>query len=261
MGLLKSSKYVQSSLMEIYPAIKEDVSSCRMVLFIGTPCQVAAIKKLFPKGPDNLFLVDLICHGVPSLQSLKEHVKKFASGKRVEKVIFRENGNTFVLTVFDKDERLLYRMPLRQKRYRDWYMNTVIDGFTYRDSCYRCKYARPERISDLTIGDFLGLHDDTNEIPSHEYGCSVALQITNKGTMLIEAIKPSINIYEREVQEAVAGNSQLRHPSKLTKRVQAYRKAQKLVKSHWVYYLVNMDRMVKLYCVKMKNRITTYKER
>lgn len=260
-GLLKSSKYVQSSLMEIYPAIKEEVSSGRMVLFIGTPCQVAAIKKLFPKEPDNLFLVDLICHGVPSLQSLKEHVKKVAHRKHVAKVIFRENGNFFVLAVYDEDERLLYRMPLWSERYRDWYMNTFIDGYTYRDSCYRCKYARPERISDLTIGDFWGLHDNTNEIPAHEYGCSVALPITNKGTMLIEAIKPSINIYEREVQEAVDGNSQLRHPSKLTKRVRVYRKAQKLVKSPWVYYWVNMDRIVKLYYVKMKNRITTNKKR
>ena len=243
--LLKSSKYVQSSLMEIYHAIKGDVSSGRMVLFIGTPCQVAAIKKLFPKEPDNLFLVDLICHGVPSLRSLKEHVNKVAPGKKVERVIFRENGNSYVLAVYDKEDRTLYRMPLLPDRYRDWYINSFFDGYTFRDSCYRCRFARSERVSDLTIGDFWGLHDDANQIPAHEQGCSVALPITDKGAMLIETIKPSINIYERDVQEAVDGNSQLRHPSRLTKRVRVYRNAQKIIQCHWMYYLVNMDRIVK----------------
>ena len=30
-------------------------------------------------------------------------------------------------------------------------------GVTLRECCYSCPYARPERVSDITIGDFIGL--------------------------------------------------------------------------------------------------------
>ena len=253
--LLKSSKYVQSSITSIIPQLKVDISNGRKVLFIGTPCQVAAIKRLFDDQPDNLFLVDLICHGVPSLKSLKEHVRKAAPKCKNEKVTFRENGNCFALTIYDVSGKQVYRMPLWEERYKDWYMNTFIDGYTYRDSCYQCRYARPERCSDITIGDFWGLDKEAIGIPPHEYGCSVVLPITPKGLMLIEAIKPLVNLYERDVQEAVSGNSQLRHPTKLTKRVRYYRKAQGIMKSTWVYYLVNMDRIMGLWIYKTKRRI------
>lgn len=253
--LLKSSKYVQSSITSIIPQLKVDISNGRKVLFIGTPCQVAAIKRLFAEQPDNLFLVDLICHGVPSLKSLKEHVGKVTKGKKVDKVVFREDGNRYVLAVYDSLGNQIYRKPVASERYRDWYMNAFLDGYTFRDSCYQCRYARPERCSDITIGDFWGLSNEAFGIPPHEYGCSVVLPITPKGLMLIEAIKPLVNLYERDVQEAVSGNSQLRHPTKLTKRVRYYRKAQGIMKSTWMYYLVNMDRIMGLWIDKTKRRI------
>ena len=72
---LKGSKYVQSDLMDIFASLKTDVETGRQTLFIGTPCQVAAMKRLFKNQPDNLILVDLICHGVPSLELLRQHIK------------------------------------------------------------------------------------------------------------------------------------------------------------------------------------------
>ena len=44
---LKGSKYVQSSIVEVIPQLKDDVKFGRTTLFIGTPCQVAAIKSLY----------------------------------------------------------------------------------------------------------------------------------------------------------------------------------------------------------------------
>lgn len=254
LDLLKSSKYVQSSLVDVFPKIKNDVHDGRMVLFVGTPCQVAAIKRIFPLQPDNLFLVDLICHGVPSLKALRGHVKKVARGVKVEKVVFRENGNNYVFAVYD-GEGVAYKMPLWPNKYRDWYVNSFFDGYTFRDSCYQCRYARPERCSDMTIGDFWGLNDNSGELPSHSFGCSVALPITPKGESLLAAIRSTVNFYEREVCEAVEGNTQLRVPTKLTKRIRFYRKAQKIAPSHWVYYLVNLDRIVKLYCGKVRRKL------
>ena len=63
---LRGSKYVQSDLKEVFPAIFADVKSDRLVLFSGTPCQVAAVRNAIGAVRKNVILVDLICHGVPS---------------------------------------------------------------------------------------------------------------------------------------------------------------------------------------------------
>lgn len=30
-------------------------------------------------------------------------------------------------------------------------------GVSMRENCYSCNYSKPERVSDITIGDFIGL--------------------------------------------------------------------------------------------------------
>lgn len=60
----RGSLYVQSDSSLIWPELKKLLGNGREVLFIGTPCQVAAALKLFSKER-NLFTVELICHGVP----------------------------------------------------------------------------------------------------------------------------------------------------------------------------------------------------
>ena len=71
---LRGSKYVQSSLNEIYAPLQQDLIQNTKVLFIGTPCQVAGIKSKFSKY-NNLFIVDLVCHGVPSYLLWKKYIK------------------------------------------------------------------------------------------------------------------------------------------------------------------------------------------
>lgn len=219
---LKGSKYVQSSIVDIIPALKKDVKEGRYTLFIGTPCQVAAVKKLFKEQPDNLLLVDLICHGVPSVELLRKHVHKVAKFPHYDNVIFRENSYIVVVVVVG---RVVYRQPFNKPRYKDWYINSFFDGYTYRDSCYQCRYACPERISDITIGDFWGLGKSVpaDEIPPHPNGCSVILPNTPKGKEVIRRIAGKMNMYERTVDEAVSGNDQLRYPCPLGRRKELFR--------------------------------------
>ena len=73
--LLKGSKYIQSEMGTIYADVSSDLRSGREVLFIGTPCQVAALYGYLQKPYDNLTTVDLICHGVPSQAMLRETVE------------------------------------------------------------------------------------------------------------------------------------------------------------------------------------------
>lgn len=220
---LKGSKYVQSNIVEAIPTLKKDVNEGRLTLFVGTPCQVAAIKKLFKEQPDNLLLVDLICHGVTSLDILKKHVHRVANYPNYDKIVFRDSSSILIEIIVKGNS--IYRVPFNKPRYKDWYINTFFDGYTYKNSCYTCRYACPERVSDITIGDFWGLGKKTpaDEIPSHPYGCSVILPNTQKGKDTIHQVAPKINLYERTVEEAVNGNDQLRFPSPLGKRKRFFR--------------------------------------
>lgn len=255
--LLKGSKYVQSQIKGIIPQLRKDVKDGLPVLFIGTPCQVAAIKQLYKTIPDNLYLVDIICHGTPSNKFLKDYIQKDLKidAARVTNVKFRL-PDAFSLCVFKKNKLLYKSNNLWTHRYEDLYYNTFIDGFTYRDSCFSCHYAKPERISDITIGDFWGLGNEVSdkEIPEHKNGISCVLPITEKGMQLVEAIRHSLNIYERPVTEAINGNDQLRHPKSKDWRISMFQKIKNLTGLKAAYYIMVADKITKYKLRKIINR-------
>lgn len=246
--LLKGSKYVQSQIKDIIPQLRKDVLERNLVLFIGTPCQVAAIKQLYKTMPNNLYLVYIICHGTPSNQFLKDYIQRNLKidAARVTNVKFRL-PDAFSLCVFEQDKLLYKSNNLWTHRYEDLYYNTFIDGYTYRDSCFSCHYAKSNRISDLTIGDFWGLGKEVSDkdIPEHKNGISCVLPITDKGMILLNAICFNINIYERPVPEAINGNDQLRHPKNKNWRISMFQKLHNLIGIKAAYHLIVADRMVK----------------
>lgn len=246
--LLKGSKYVQSDIREALSLIKNDVGSGRPVLFTGTPCQVAAVKNLFgAQQPDNLFLVDLVCHGVPSVNLLRSHCGRIVPFRNCRSVVFRE-GTGFCLKLISGDDWVaVYESYLDTGRYKDFYINSFFDGYTYRESCYGCRYARPERVGDLTVGDFWGLGKSApaDMIPDHPDGCSLVMPITSKGLGLVEEIKPQMNIFERPVSESVEGNDQLRSPMRKGPRKVLYRALARHFEGEWPYFLVVADLRVR----------------
>ena len=85
---LQGSKYVQSDVRGLFKEVKNDLKTGKTVLFIGTPCQVAGLKNYIGHHNAHLYLVDLICHGVPSKQMLHDHIKHVAKGKKFNIFLF-----------------------------------------------------------------------------------------------------------------------------------------------------------------------------
>ena len=189
-------------------------------------------------------LVDLICHGVPSVELLRKHVHKVAKFPHYDNVIFRENS--YIVVVVVVGGRVVYRQPFNKPRYKDWDINSFFDGYTYRDSCYQCRYACPERISDITIGDFWGLGKSVpaDEIPPHPNGCSVVLPNSDKGKEVILQVSEKMNLYKRAVDEAVGGNDQLRHPCPFGRRKKLFRFLFPYIGAS-AYRLVMLDRYLR----------------
>lgn len=245
---LKGSKYVQSTIGMVYHSVREDLRQGRKVLFIGTPCQVAGVKSYIgAKNADSLYTADLICHGTPPLDFLRKHILKKTKGIVPHKILFRQGAYLLLLLLLQGRE--LYRSSLFEQRYQDIYYNAFFDGFTYRDSCNTCRYAQPNRVSDVTIGDFWGLKEN---LPlEHPHGCSVLLPTTEKGKELIEGIINEFYLFERTVDEAVNGNDQLRHPKEADFRIRLFKKIQPAIGIESAYRLCMIDKIARRMVGKM----------
>ena len=204
----KCSKYVQSAINSmLFRQIKNDLKEGRKVLFTGTPCQVDAVRSATAGlDTDKLILVDIICHGVPSLKSLKDYIGQEKRKQSIKKLSFRGNGGGHMgLKINDK---LIVIKGC-------WYYIGFLKGLYYRPSCYQCQYADRHRISDVTLGDFWGLGKlKKMDNFQRKDGVNVVLVNSKKGQKYIDAISTFIDFEERSLDEAVSGNRQLRFASK-----------------------------------------------
>lgn len=76
LSAFRGSKYVQSSIGQSYKQVESFLRGGRLVLFSGTPCQIAGLKRFLRKDYENLTTVDFICHGVPSPKVWRMYLKE-----------------------------------------------------------------------------------------------------------------------------------------------------------------------------------------
>ena len=158
MPAYRNSKYVYSDAGNIYYEVGKNLVNQRGVLFIGLPCQVAALKKyLFVKkiSLELLFTVDIVCHGTTPEQFLGEHIEHIEKKKKKKAihVEFRdpeEKTSSFTFSLKDA-EHTFYK---RRVKANDVYQIGYHAGITYRDNCYSCQFATRKRQGDITLADF-----------------------------------------------------------------------------------------------------------
>ncbi|XME03220.1 Coenzyme F420 hydrogenase/dehydrogenase, beta subunit C-terminal domain [Lachnospiraceae bacterium C1.1] len=201
----KSSKYVQSSTEHTYSEVKKDLTEGCTVLYVGSPCQIDGLQHFLNKKYENLYTVDIICHGVPPIKYFQEYIKSLKTKEKVTSVGFR-GIEDFKLSLYNGSRIFYWRYSNV-----DYYYEQFLRGVTYRDNCYQCRYARKERISDLTIGDFWGLDKKTLKI-NYSGKVSVILVNTDKGKNLIKLSEKLLYTEKRETEEAVKYNEQLNRP-------------------------------------------------
>lgn len=195
------SKYVKSNPIGVYKKIKEALKSGEKVLFIGLPCQVGALKKYIGEIlGENLYTIDLICHGTPSPQLLEIFLNQYnKSLNNIQKISFRIKAK-FMIYADGKG--------IITKGVSDRYSIAFLNSLIYTDNCYNCYYAQKKRISDLTIGDSWG---SEIKIQEKKKGVSLILCQTLKG---IELVKNSdVHLENVDINMAIKNNHQLEHPS------------------------------------------------
>ena len=194
------SKYVQSSTYKSFKKIEEDLKQNKKVLFCGTPCQVAGLKKLIGEN-ENLITVDFICHGVPSPQILKDKVSKMEKtyNSKVKKMYFRSKyGNWSTQKILiEFENKKIYFMDANN----DDYFNLFLNNFILRQSCYHCHYSNEKHVADITLADYWGVKRFSPK-ENDEKGLSLILINTRNGQELLETIKNKVDIKSLELEKA-----------------------------------------------------------
>lgn len=218
---LQGSKYVQSECGYIYNLVKKDLLENKIVLFSGTPCQIEGLKAFLQyKDYENLFLLDIICHGVPSRKMFQDYIENFEQ-KNNCKVIdyyFRDKkfgcgyNNKFI---FEKNGDI---ETIVKKAYESSYCQLFLDSAICRENCYNCPYAVSERNSDITIGDFWGAKEEhTNCKMDEKKGISCFISNTSKGYRVLIQYGNQLECIDSTFEKVAKHNHQLNFPSQKIK--------------------------------------------
>ncbi len=202
------SKYVQSDTGYIYKQTEEYLKNGKWVLFSGTPCQVRALQSYLGKEYEKLVTVDLVCHGVPSQQSLNRFLSEINNqNKEITNIGFRCKAPywdySYVRVDFKDGE------PYKKPNIEDPFFTSFNIGYLLRESCHTCRYAVMYRYGDITLSDFWGYTPKNFKMKGFLRGVSMIMINSDKGKKLFDSIKDSV-IYEQATeQEAKDANMSL----------------------------------------------------
>lgn len=206
LSAFRGSKYVQSKIGDTYRAVKDFLKQGRKVLFSGTPCQIAGLKKYLRKEYNNLLAVDFICHGVPSPGVWKRYLDDFrrslshVESPMITGVSFRDKCNGWkkynfcirYTTSSDKEEKEFFQ-PFTENPY----MRGFLTDIYLRPSCHACPSKSGKSGSDITIADAWGIHQFAQEHDDDKGACYV-LENTDKGNRFMQ--KLSFKCYSVDIE-------------------------------------------------------------
>lgn len=219
LATFRGSKYVQARVGQVFVKVKEYLQQGRDVLFSGTSCQVAALRHYLRRDYDNLLLVDIVCHGVPSPKVWGMYLEEVTQNavKAIKNVQFRNKKQgwkrfNFDLT-YDKDGRLYNISSWHQHNH---FMRIFLQDAILRPSCHSCKAKCGRSWSDLTIADFWGI-DNLNPRMDDDGGTSLVLVYSDKGRDALEALH--LNTWEANYDDILRHNpsieiSKTEHPKR-----------------------------------------------
>ena len=196
------SKYVQSELGESFQEIKKYLSENRMVLFSGTPCQVAGLKSFLGKDYENLITLDVVCYGVPSPKLWKEYInfqeKKYKS--KIENAVFRNktygyHSGTMKL-VFENGKKYYGSARI------DFMLKSFFSEICLRPSCYNCAFKTRTHCSDFTIFDSWSIDKIVKGMKDDDKGYTNVLINSSKGIRIFNELK-GITKYSVDINKII----------------------------------------------------------
>lgn len=189
LSLIQGTKYIQSKMADCYVNIRNDLEVNKSVLFIGTPCQVAGVKNYVSQkkiDDRNLYLCDIICHGVPSPKVFNDYIGwlKTVENGEIKKYYFR---NKDVSWRGDSSAVETEKSEFIHNKNTSAFLNLYYSNNITNNVCFNCHFTSLDRVSDLTVSDFWGIEKDNPEFED-VLGVSMVMVNTSKGKTLFDAL-------------------------------------------------------------------------
>lgn len=203
----RKSKYVQSNQNNCFKEIKQYLDSGKLVCYSGTPCQVGGLKSYLRKDYENLILVDIMCHSVPSplvFEKYKGYILKKMNANKILNINFRDKnkyGYKYSMMTVETDNGI-YSQGIDT----DPYLRAFFSDVSVRPSCYNCHFKTMKRVSDLTIWDCFNINEIDKSFDDDKGTTRVLVQ-SEKGEKLLENLDDvrlkelDINIATKKVKE------------------------------------------------------------
>jgi len=211
---LRGSKYVQSEIPpELYRSIHDLLGRGRTVLFSGTPCQVAGLRRFLGAPSERLLCCDLVCKGVPSpllLASYLRHNKD--NGYRIARISFRDK------TCGWKTPSVREHLDCGGSKISDFlsanpYTVAFVKNYSLRPACYACRFTTTDRTGDLTIADFWGVGSRYPQYDRDDKGTSLILVNTETGQKWLDRCRERLFFGPADLETALARNPMLWRPA------------------------------------------------
>lgn len=240
---LMRSKYVQSKIGNTYKQAEQFLKNGRKVMFVGTSCQIAGLKRFLRKEYDNLFAVDFICHGVPSPGIWRKYLEEIKSSRS------EAAGKNTVLSLSLKSVPVITGINFREKQQGGYgwkkygfvvqakspskgdknsvllssifneniFMKGFLANLYLRPSCYKCKAKNGAANSDITIADYWGIQKYHPEFDDDK-GVSVVFIHTCRGKGIIKELSSRLDVKDSNLNEATASNTSYNHSVQVPKK-------------------------------------------
>lgn len=203
----KGSKYVQSDMTGVFRQVKKDLRDGLMVLFSGTPCQTSGLNSYVGKKlRENLFLVDIVCHGVPSPFMWRDYIA----------YLEKKQGSPIVWVNFRDKQKYGWAAHHETFKFKNGGGKMSFTFLFYkhimlRRSCQKCKYCNLKRPSDISLADFWGWKNTDQDINADDKGLSLVFLNTEKGKILFEKVRERMITIPAELDNCMQPN--LKHPT------------------------------------------------
>lgn len=211
---MRRSKYVFCETKDSYSRAEAYLKEGRAVLYTGTPCEIAGLKKFLMKEYDNLYTSDFVCHGANSVKAYHSWLDEFTRYREISDLNFRDKSvHGWSTTAVAK----LKNGEIVRENFNDcsWYRG-FLEGVTIRENCADCYFATGNRIADITMADAWGINNIDDKLNDGK-GTSLVLVSSVQGQKLFDRISKDMALCQEISFEAIRKyNGNLNYPQKLS---------------------------------------------
>lgn len=193
---MRGSIYVQSYVGNTYKNVKEQVQCNTEVAFIGTPCQVAGLRAYLGKDYENLVLIEILCHGVPSNKLFLSHIELLEQKYNRKAIGYTFRNKKFAWWTHGIAEVAFSDGGKKSSYDVQSFLNLFQRNLSLRESCISCPYKKAERCADITLGD---CWDKKLSFREKRYGKSLVLINTEKGESFLDILKENSKYEEKDL--------------------------------------------------------------